>query len=897
MYINKLHLRAFGKFSSKRMYFGSKFNIIYGENEAGKSTIHNFIEAILYGFGEDENGIIKYNKYKPWDNSLYRGTLGMSMRNGEKYVVSKDFLLGTTQVFKKESSDRSDPEMVEEDIPYPGDFFFNMNRTSFRNTVSVRQLGNKTEQELANELKNKIINLSSTRDQNISIERILSTLNRIKEEAGSEDNGKTLLGQYSLRLSELKSARENSINAGRQVMFLAMEKKKLKNKITELDMRMSELKKQLSEYELLVAKNKFLKCEPVKTELDDINKKLQSFDSSMKYSKEDFKEALSLEKILESMTSGRNSLIQEKETIETNLEELGRDISNLIDESFSIEKLNEDYSNYKSTIEKINDMKSKIHTGYESIKNIDIDEINKIAESYAGVEEINRKIEIANVFLDEKDYAAMKKFGKSQGIQSFFAGIFGLLFLGAGAYSCYMGYTMNVMEYYYGAGAIVPAVMLFVISSRKSSRAKSAKKEIESMECSHADYSMTLDQLQKQKNEIIKNFGCDDFHMMTEQYKKKTTEKNIVEEKLNLLKFDEEELKQTLEENDALSRAIGETLDKFSLDEITQENIKKINEAFSRKDQVKEETDNLKASLEQNVQILSRAEKELSFEQRRLDMILSANGVSGLEDFKETAAKYDQYQELVNRKEYLDNILFSIIGNEDYDELREKTRNVVSYETRAIDEQQHQLEIFRMNDEKSKIAENIEGIHKEIEDIESGRRSLAEIEEEIDFYEDKINTFKNKIKIAEMAAERITKIADSIRGDFMPLLKKTISDNFYYLTGGKYSEVSFDENMNITVIEEENKNRNIQLESLSGGTLDQLYLSLRVGLSNILSGNQDIPLIFDDSFVQYDTRRLKKSIEMLARESERRQVILFTCQEREAETAKQLNVKFNYIKL
>lgn len=897
MYINKLHLRAFGKFSSKRMYFGSKFNIIYGENEAGKSTIHNFIEAILYGFGEDENGILKYNKYKPWDNSLYRGTLGMSMRNGEKYVVSKDFLLGTTQVFKKESSDRSDPEMVEEDIPSPGDFFFNMNRTSFRNTVSVRQLGNKTEQELANELKNKIINLSSTRDQNISIERILSTLNSIKEEAGSEDNGKTLLGQYSLRLSELKSARENSVNAGRQVMFLAMEKKKLKNKISELDMRIAELKKQLSDYELSVAKDKFLKAEPLKMELDEINKNLQNFDSSLKYSKEDFKEAMSLEHILENMTNVRDSLVREKEKMYSRLEELGRDISNFMDSSFSIEKLNEDYSNYTTTIAKITDMKSKIHSGYESIKSIDINEINKFAEYYDSVVEINKKIEIANVFLDEKDYETMKKFGKSQGIQSFFAALFGIAFLGAGAYSSYLGYTMNVMEYYYGAGAVVPAFMLFVLSSRKSARAKSAKKEIESMECSHTDYTLTVDQLQKQKNEIIKNAGCDNFDGMSDLYKKKCTEKNIVEEKLNLLKFDEEHLKHTEEENDVLSRMLQETLKKFNFEEISQENIKRINEAYLRKNQVREETSSLKMTSEQNMQSLSKVEKELSFEQRRLEMILSANGVSDIESFKEAAAKYDQYEALVKRKEYLDNILSSIIGNEDFDALKEKTKNVMFYETKALDEQKCQLDIFKMNEEKAKIAENIDNIHKEIEDIESGRRNQAEIEEEIDFYEDKINTFKNKIKIAEMAAEKITKIADSIKGDFMPLLKKSISDNFYYLTGGKYSEVSFDENMNITVIEEDNKNRNIELESLSGGTLDQLYLSLRVGLSNILSGNQEIPLIFDDSFVQYDTRRLKKSIEMLARESERRQVILFTCQEREADTAKQLNVKFNYIKL
>ena len=230
-------------------------------------------------------------------------------------------------------------------------------------------------------------------------------------------------------------------------------------------------------------------------------------------------------------------------------------------------------------------------------------------------------------------------------------------------------------------------------------------------------------------------------------------------------------------------------------------------------------------------------------------------------------------------------------------ELKEKTKSVTLFETKEIDKHKHQLDIFKLSDEKANLAESVDLIHREIEDIESSTRSLAEIEEEIDFYLDKINMFKRKIEIAEMAAEKITKISDSIKGDFMPLLKKSISDNFAYLTEGKYTEVAFDENMNITVIAEDNKDRHIELESLSGGTLDQLYLSLRVGLSNILSGNKDIPLIFDDSFVQYDTKRLKKSLEMLSRESERRQVILFTCQEREAETAKQLNIKFNYIKL
>jgi len=131
----------------------------------------------------------------------------------------------------------------------------------------------------------------------------------------------------------------------------------------------------------------------------------------------------------------------------------------------------------------------------------------------------------------------------------------------------------------------------------------------------------------------------------------------------------------------------------------------------------------------------------------------------------------------------------------------------------------------------------------------------------------------------------------------MPLLRTTISDNFSYLTGGRYKRVNIDENMNITVMSEEEGDRKIELENLSGGTLDQLYLSLRIALSSILSGNQNIPLILDDSFVQYDATRLRKSLEMLARESERRQVILFTCQEREADLARQMNIPFNYIRL
>jgi uncharacterized protein YhaN len=241
-------------------------------------------------------------------------------------------------------------------------------------------------------------------------------------------------------------------------------------------------------------------------------------------------------------------------------------------------------------------------------------------------------------------------------------------------------------------------------------------------------------------------------------------------------------------------------------------------------------------------------------------------------------------------------MLNTILDNITFEELKNKTQHTLFYEIKEVNKKEHQLNIFKLNEEKNNLLRNINNIEKEIDELENSVRGLAEVEEEIEFYEEKKAFFKEKIKIADIAAEKIISISDSIKGDFMPLLRKSISENFSYLTGGNYKEVNIDENMNISVVREDNK-KNIDIESLSGGTLDQLYLSLRISLSNILSGNQNIPIILDDSFVQYDSGRLKNSLLMLFKESERRQVILFTCQEREVELAKQLNVKFNYLKL
>ena len=900
MYISKLYLRAFGKFTHKRIFLGNKLNIVYGENETGKSTIHNFIEAVLYGFDDEPKVNALYKKYKPWDSNLYKGSMTIDGIDNNKYLITKDFLLGTTKVFNKDLEDSDNSTAEAENIDCPGEHFFNINKTSYRNTVSIKQLGNKTDKELAIEVKNKIINLSKSKDESISIDRILNTLNSIKEEAGSEDNPKTLLGQYTLRLKELNDTKETILNRNRQIMFLSMEKKKLHSKIQEIEMRVSNLNQELLTYELSIEKGRYDKALPIKTELDEINEKLLKYaneENIKKYSESDFEEASKLNSNLINMRDERHNLRNGKEKLEEKLKGLEEDISNNIKETFDIVKMNDNYNVYELNRFKIDEMKNKIKVGTDSLKDFDTVDINKFIDKYKSVEENNNKIEILKSFLSDKNYETMKHFIKSQNIKRFMINLLGTIFIVLACVAGYMGYYYNVIEYYGGTSIVLFGIISYSIASKYKRRVINAKKEIESIECQHADYDKNIQELKSQIDEVLKETECADLNELKSNYEKKENQQNIIKEKLKLLEFDKESLVSLEKTNNDIEKSLIDDLTLFCIAEITKENIEKSNEIYNKKDFVQEEIvkcRNFKNEIDQN---LNKMDKEISFEEKRLNVILNSNKMNNIDEFKQIVESDQKLNELKNKKEYLESMFSTILGKTNIEELRIKTKNVNTYDIKEIDKKEQQISIFKLNEEKNKIEMDINNIDKEIDEIESNVRNLAEVEEEIEYYEDKKTAFKERIQVAEIAADKIIEISDSIKGDFMPLLRKAISDNFSYVTSGKYKEVLIDEDMNISLISEENKDRNIDIDSLSGGTLDQLYLSLRISLSNILSGNQNIPLILDDSFVQYDSNRLKKSIEMLSKESERRQVILFTCQERELETAKNLDVKFNLIKL
>ena len=93
MRIDKIKINGFGKLKEKEIELKDGINILYGENEAGKSTVLKFIQAFFYGIAKTKNGknISDFEKYKPWDDSEFSGKICYTLDNGEKYEVFRNF--------------------------------------------------------------------------------------------------------------------------------------------------------------------------------------------------------------------------------------------------------------------------------------------------------------------------------------------------------------------------------------------------------------------------------------------------------------------------------------------------------------------------------------------------------------------------------------------------------------------------------------------------------------------------------------------------------------------------------------------------------------------------------------------------------------------------------------
>lgn len=178
--------------------------------------------------------------------------------------------------------------------------------------------------------------------------------------------------------------------------------------------------------------------------------------------------------------------------------------------------------------------------------------------------------------------------------------------------------------------------------------------------------------------------------------------------------------------------------------------------------------------------------------------------------------------------------------------------------------------------------------------IQPKLENLAKIEEMLVNNNEKMATLKRLDSSFNLAKEILSQAYEKMKSTVTPKFTEELSKTVSEITDGKYSNIMFHDELGL-IIELENGNY-VPASKLSIGTIDQLYLSLRLSMVKELS-EETMPIILDEAFAYYDTERLENILEYINNKFKNHQIILFTCTNREKQILDSMNLSFNLINL
>ena len=231
MKINLLKINGFGKIKNKEIKLNNKINLIYGKNEQGKTTTLKFLNCILYGASRNKNGkeISDFEKYKPWDGTEYSGKIIYSLVDGEQFEVYREFNKKNPKIYNKNGEDISKKFNVDKNKGI--EFFYEqtgVDENTFNSSALIEQKEVILNEQNRRNIVQKISNLFSTGEENISYKKIMDKLNKkYIEEVGTERTTDRPLNIIKNNIIEIK----NNI---KKIEYDEENKSEIKNKIENI---------------------------------------------------------------------------------------------------------------------------------------------------------------------------------------------------------------------------------------------------------------------------------------------------------------------------------------------------------------------------------------------------------------------------------------------------------------------------------------------------------------------------------------------------------------------------------------------------------------------------------------------------------------------------------------
>lgn len=237
MQINEAKIYNFGKLQNKSFQFAPGINVIYGENESGKSTLHEFLNAMLFGMEKNKGRAAagdSYVRYTPWHApSYYSGALRFSVDYRPFYLERNFYHKDKTEILRNEL-DGEELSIAYGDLSV---LLGGIGKEAFGNTYDIPQSGAATGKELSNILAEYLSDMAESGDAGIQVTKAQNALLTRKKE----------LNQDLKRLKEAKNQELQELFIEKDI--LERDARALQRNIVEAEREINSLKRIQAEEE------------------------------------------------------------------------------------------------------------------------------------------------------------------------------------------------------------------------------------------------------------------------------------------------------------------------------------------------------------------------------------------------------------------------------------------------------------------------------------------------------------------------------------------------------------------------------------------------------------------------------------------------------------------------
>ncbi|MGL5415235.1 MAG: ATP-binding protein [Clostridium sp.] len=848
MIIKRIKIISFAGIKNKEIDFCNGINLVFGENEGGKSSIQEFIKVWLFGLGSGKKMRVKY---LPLSGGIMEGEL-LVEQNEVCYLIKRKF--GET---KKGDSIEVLNFLTGEKLNLSkkevGEVLLEVTEKTFSRTIFIGQQKIILEKEKKeDEIKERLKSTLSQNDDDVSIDRAIDKLREKRKEiqglrgSGCLKDSNEILNNLNEELYKAERLKKEILEKEIELKEVKLKKKSIRESIENLEIYKKHLKRGnlKKEYEEII--KYFNKNEVNKKEKQDLYKELN------KISKAELE-------ILDKKFEEVNIIDLKVRENESNIEEFKSEKEKIKKEN---EKLDVFYSLGGNIKEKINNLMVETKLFKEKLESER--KLKKlIEEEEKNIEEHKKRLNEKNLSIDD-DINKMKELLESINnkfnIKRYIGVIMALISVAIIGFIIDKKILIIVSLF----GIIGVLVSYFILNLENSMLKRYKFKNINELKEGIRELEEVKNMEEKANLKIEERLNRIEDLNIEKGYKKYTQS----EEMLRSIRV----MTESVDERELLLK-VG-----------IYESIK------GRLDRIEEDIRSNKKRKEFLYEDKSKIEEEILLKVQKIDSNVTVEKCKDvIEEYKEKLKRENELKEDIERN---NETYKALLKDRDIYEIRKEIEVSKDLVECSSYKKEEEIDEEVRNSSKELIFYEKRGkeLEGEIKYILEKERDINIIEEDIFIEEERIKELRKKMKALDISIEKLESIDRKLKEKFTPKINEYVGEIFSKITNNRYKNVILKENYSLEIEGE----RWFSSEYLSKGTKDQLYLALRFAIIKILFERIDVPIILDEAFSQYDDRRREEALKYLY-EREENQTIIFTCQGIEKKILEKLKISYNEI--